>query len=145
VPPAEPEELSKSTFQVEFLDRKVPIEDVVFDAKKNTLRLIVDRGKLDKRHVQLLFSPDFEVSSSKLIVTAKRLRDAEGNKLGEREVEDLRQFREFFTQQVVPYRNGVREARKMNKEIPLFDPEQPIFPLEGQSQFWMNTPLPKRN
>ncbi|WP_181044202.1 carboxypeptidase-like regulatory domain-containing protein [Aureicoccus marinus] len=145
VPPAEPEELSKSTFQVEFLGRKVPIEDVVFDPNKNTLRLIVDRGKLNKRHVQLLFSPDFEVSSSKLIVTAKRLRDAEGNKLGERDVEDLRQFREFFTQQVVPYRNGVREAWKMNKEIPLFDPEQPIYPLEGQSQFWMNTPLPKRN
>lgn len=141
-PPANLEDINRGAFQVEFLGRKVPIEAATFDDKDNKVVLRVTRSKLRKRHIELLFSPDFDVSKSKLSVTSRRLRDENDNKLGDREQEQLRQFREFFTQKVVPYRRGARKSEKMDKDSPLFDPDQPIFQLEGSSEFWMNTPLP---
>ena len=139
--PKEVEKLDRSSFQVTYNGKKVPVEKLIYDKDKKMARLLVAENKLRKTHIQLLFDPRNRRARKTLRVFGRKLEDQEGNRLAERKSELIKQFREFFTQDIVPYREGVRPREMMDRETPLFDSEQPLFPAKNATRYWMNTPL----
>ncbi|KPM30691.1 Putative outer membrane protein [Croceitalea dokdonensis DOKDO 023] len=75
-------------------------------------------------------------------VSVNKMMDAQGNFLEERKSELLDQFREFFTQKVIPTQpSGINANLQVNKTISLGSKDQPKLIMNLEDDFWMNTPL----
>jgi len=70
------------------------------------------------------------------------ISDEDGNKLGDRDSQYLYQFRELMVQEIIPYpTESLLNYQFMNKDLPLFSPNQPILNTSEPENYWMNTPL----
>ncbi|MEM1259263.1 MAG: hypothetical protein AAGH81_12085 [Bacteroidota bacterium] len=77
-----------------------------------------------------------------LNIQVPELYDMEGNRLGERESENMDQFREFFTQKII---DGATitfpDSLSVKKTFSLGVREQPRLKQKLDENYWMNTPL----
>lgn len=143
--PASPDKLNKYSFKVEYQDKKVPIKEIKYLPEEKMVMLKVDMMKNRQKHLRMLFSREYDKEKKTLKIQNRKVKDSLGNLLEDRPVEFLDQYREFFTQQILPLRSGVQPALKMNRELPLFDSRQPLFVRDSTAQYWMNTPLIKED
>ena len=77
-----------------------------------------------------------------LNIKIENIRDVHGNYINEPSYRAVKQYREFFVQQVVLNPGAAPiDSLYMNKNAPIFR-KQPIARPENTSEYWMNTPLP---
>ncbi len=114
--------------------------DKIFQTTEDELLLILSSTKNQKALRRTLFSDVPAGGQIKLFLDIKKLKDADGNLLNERQIEELDQFREFFTQKVMP-RGEIPLENLMVKRIPLYDAAQPLFKEGKHGAFWKNSPL----
>ncbi len=132
----------KSNYKLKFKDRRINFDRVVhFDDQvvlypdpKISKSLFGEISRADR-------NVDYEVTDF-LSLVIKDIRDINGNYLNKPSYRVVKQYREFFVQQVVPKPEAApNDSLYMNKNAPIFR-GQPIARPENMSDYWMNTPLP---
>ena len=113
----------------------------ILQSKEDELKVILSNKKNDVALREKLFAEFGEEDMLEVFIDIKNLKDVQGNLLNERKEETLDQFREFFTQQIIPKPKPIDVKGLMLKNIPIYDARQPRYSQEEQQGFWLNTPL----
>ncbi len=138
------EELKLKDFKFSYQTKKVDLAKLVtISPKQFILKVDVKKSKKQQELLEMLFSRTYDPDKRELLVQIKSAMDKEGNLINEQESETLNQFREFFTQEVVPYPGRTIPKDSLMIKTTSMGNDQPIFNLEHRSQYWMNTPLKK--
>ena len=134
-------------FVVQYQGKNLKIENIL---KIDPMTLVIrfsEKNTKQQELINMLFSKVKDVKKPSLNISIPSLKDSEGNYLGERETEIFDQFREFFTQKVVPDEQdkGVSERFWVKKGFSLGNGIQPQLPKAANKVYWMNTPLKSKN
>lgn len=85
-----------------------------------------------------------DIDYAKLKLTVIKLNDVDDNLINAPEEIKFSQFREFFVQKVSSTTNLHIEKGFMRKDIPIFQ-DQPIVKPDNFGDYWMNTPLKRKD
>lgn len=133
-------------FKVYYDGNRLGVDKVVrVGSIGNTYSLSFSRkGKRQRERLDFLFSKIEDIDKSSLVIVVNKMVDADGNLVGERKSEMLDQFREFFTQKIIPVKNiEVNSSFLVDKSASLGRQEQTIIQTKMDGEYWMNTPLKK--
>ena len=143
--PAELDKIKNKDFIITYKDQQIPIEEFYFSDEQRTFVVCPHIRYKPLAHVfKELFTATETLGTPHLKYGFRNIKDVAGNNLDEQKLEFMHQYREFFTQQVVPDKELIVEDASsfMIKTAPLDNPSQPIFEGEIKNEYWMNTPLP---
>ncbi len=76
-----------------------------------------------------------------LSLEIKNIKDVYGNVFNRYKKYALKQFREFFVQEINPLKKASLDGRFISKTVPMFKGFENDIPLENLKKYWMNTPL----
>lgn len=133
-------------FKVYYDGNRLGVDKVVrVGSIGNTYSLSFSRkGKRQRERLDFLFSKIEDIDKSSLVIVVNKMVDADGNLVGERKSEMLDQFREFFTQKIIPVKNIEENSSFLvDKSASLGRQEQTIIQTKMDGEYWMNTPLKK--
>lgn len=113
--------------------RKLNVEKVILH-NTHTLKLFLVNGTIRDEEIST-------ISISKMKVKIKNIVDISGRNLGKTSIRDVRQFREYFVQEVFRNKPLNKEQYYVNKMAPLKTSKINI--LIKKNKYWVNTPLLK--
>ena len=123
---------------VYYKDQEIPIDDFYF--LKNKMAFIVCPDFKDKtlaKAYEDLFTETDSLKVSDITYGYGNIKDSLGNTLDYRKLEYMHQYREFFTQEIIPQENEVTEEQRfMIKMKPLDSPLQPINSGKMKNTYW---------
>lgn len=143
-PPANWLELNVRDFKLSYQGRRLRVREVKrLGETGNVYALSMDkRNRLQRKRLTQLFSKIEDEQKPSLSVVVDKMRDANGNALGERKSELINQFREFFTQKIDDTNKQlVPVPLLVKKKLSLGDTMQPKVQGIFNESIWMNTPL----
>ncbi len=145
--PVEVDQIKNRDFKVSYKNQPIPIKTFSFLEELQTFVVSPDLNhKPSKDAYKEIFMPTktMSISISDLQYAYGNIKDSLGNKLDEQKLEFMHQYREFFTQQVIPEKELIIEDSSsfMIKTEPLDSFLQPIYMGDMKNDYWMNTPLP---
>ncbi|WP_350287386.1 carboxypeptidase-like regulatory domain-containing protein [uncultured Croceitalea sp.] len=118
-----------------------PADWILVDSTEIGLKL---NAKQQTRLKDMVYSEKEVTKRPKILLQIEKLVDKDGNQLGERKIDILDQFREFFTQKIMEGETvKPPENKLMLKTKPLYDASQPMLNRKASDSYWMNTPLRK--
>ena len=135
--------IRKKDFIVTYKKHHLPIDDFYFLEDERTFVVCPDlKHKSSQMAYNALFNPSRSYKISSLEYGFGNIKDDLGNRLDERKLEYMHQYREFFTQEVLRENDvTVHQGDLMLKKEPLNSPNQPIVQKGLKNSYWMNTPL----
>lgn len=138
---------TSKNYDVIFKNRKFEIKTI--EVLQNAVKLRMDenfmktmgiyRGELSARVRKYKRTEQKELFD----VQVKNIRDVDNNLLNESEIEEYDQYREFFVQRVKPDSRAPLDSLFVDKRKPIFE-DQPMTKPKDYKEYWMNTPLQKR-
>lgn len=136
--------LKLSDFRLFYNSKKIQLKKLEkISPKKFVLKTGTVKNKKQQELLRLLFSKEYDPEKIELQIKINRARDRDGNLINKQEAEQLNQFREFFTQEVVPYPMKTIAKDSLMLKSKSMDSAQPIYKKEENANYWMNTPLKK--
>ncbi len=133
--------LVKKNYDFKYKGVKIEFDKV--QVLKESVRLYPEMKQVE---LNKLFT-EIEIASRKrldlkelLSAEISGLVDIYSNHINKRTFKDYQQFREFFTQEVVPNNPAPKDSLFMKKNRPIFK-DQPILKPDNLDDYWMNTPL----
>jgi len=137
----EKDAIKKSNYKLKFKGKRINIDNIVHIDDQV---LLYPNLKIAKSMFAEISQADGNNKQDSNIFNIKieDIRDLKGNYINEPSYREVKQYREFFVQQVVPKPEAApNDSLYMNKNAPIFR-GQPIARPENMSDYWMNTPLP---
>lgn len=131
-------------FKVSYKDQELPIAKFSFLEDEMTFLVSPDfKDETFKSAYEYLFTETDSLEVSDINYGYGNIKDSLGNKLDYRKLEYMHQYREFFTQEIIPKNSEIiNEQSLMFKMKPLDSPLQPMYSGQIKNEYWKNTPLP---
>ncbi|MEM1339885.1 MAG: carboxypeptidase-like regulatory domain-containing protein [Bacteroidota bacterium] len=136
---------SISNYKLEFFGKPLPLKKAVMDTSDPTSVLLLP--KFTNERAKIDFYDYFQrnrgnkKAGKELFCQLSSITDTVGNLVNKiYDYREYRQFREFFTQEVLQDFERPAPAFLMNKNIPVFE-GQPALERDDIKNYWMNTPL----
>ncbi len=137
----ESDALKRSNYKLKFKGKKINIDKIVhiedqvllYPNPKVAKSMFEEISKVERNEIK---------GNTNFNIEIKNLRDINDNLIYEPSYKEVKQYREFFVQQIMTKPRAMpNDSLYMNKNLPLFK-DQPISRPGNFSDYWMNTPLP---
>lgn len=130
-------------YEIYFKEREIPFEILVGhgEPKKVLLKPLFRSEREESLYYATVKDTTQTLDPGAIVYKIKGLRDMDGNLLGYSEKKDYLQFREFFTQKIIPGDTDENMGLQMDRNKPLFQNEVLGKPIDSIQGYWMNTPL----
>ncbi len=139
----EKDALKKSNYRLKYKGKKIKINKIVLIEDEVILFLDPDTitAKLMFDEITVATKKDIQ-DEDILNIKIENIRDVHGNYINEPSYRAVKQYREFFVQQILTNpKVAPNDSLYMNMNLPIYK-NQPIAKPEFFSDYWMNTPLP---
>jgi hypothetical protein len=137
------DKIKPSDFKIYYKEKRLPIKEFHFLEDERTF-ILAPNWENDRTNDLLteIFTKRKDLEISEIRYSYNGIKDTLGNKLDERKLEYIHQYREFFIQETLLDKGDkVRLEDLMIKSLPLESKEQPIRNQAMKNAYWMNTPL----